>query len=318
MRKNRVELNGGMFHVINRGNNRKQIFLVNDDYKKFTEILFDTKKFYGFKLYAYVLMPNHFHLLVQTSEFPTSVFMQSMLTRYAKYFNERHHRVGHMFQGRYQSVMIDPEKYMLPLIRYIHLNPHRAGLEHSFGAWECSGHNDYLSGGFDGVGIDVESALSRFDKDNVSEARRKYEEYIKAGIYDGHNEGFYGSEYDKRFMGEREFIDKTRQRLHEIVRIINKPKPDIRYLSGRELWNEICKRVVGRVALVQESGRSQATARAVFSHISRIYYGQRTEDIATFLKCDPSAVSHYLKRLQLKIVKFPQLQQLITDILTKK
>ena len=93
---------------------------------KLLEQLREVRRRYPFYLYAYVLMPNHFHLLLEVMEWPTARIMQSLLTGYVRRFNRKHLRKGHLFQGRYKAIVCDRDSYLLELVRYIHLNSVRA------------------------------------------------------------------------------------------------------------------------------------------------------------------------------------------------
>ncbi len=121
----RIEEAGMWYHVMNRGNNRKNIFSRDNDYIKFLEILSDSCAKYNVEIHSYVLMPNHFHFFLKTNEANLSRFMQRQLTAYIVWFNRKYKRSGHLFQGRYKSIVIDNNKYGTEITRYIHLNPVR-------------------------------------------------------------------------------------------------------------------------------------------------------------------------------------------------
>jgi putative transposase len=140
----RIHAAGVLYHVMARGNNGQKIFLKRDDYQAFLNALSIARRRYPFHLYAYVLMSNHFHLLLEVSDAPTSRIMQSLLTGYARRFNAIHRHKGHLFQGRYKAIVCDRESHLLELVRYIHLNPVRAGLVKRPGEWRWSGHQEYL------------------------------------------------------------------------------------------------------------------------------------------------------------------------------
>ena len=125
-RKPRIEFPGAFYHIIVRGNNRQKIFADDEDYKYFLGRLNHYKERFKFVLFAYVLMPNHIHLLLETGEVPLSRIMQSLQFTYTQKFNRRHKKVGHLFQGRYKAILCQKESYLLELIRYIVLNPVRA------------------------------------------------------------------------------------------------------------------------------------------------------------------------------------------------
>ncbi|MGB7948972.1 MAG: transposase, partial [Candidatus Binatia bacterium] len=102
-RKPRVHFSGAVYHVISRGNQKQTIFEDQDDFLRFRKFLEDAQRRFDFRMYAYVLMPNHFHLLLEVRLHPLFKVMQTLLYRYAQYFNNRHRKVGHLFQGRYRA-----------------------------------------------------------------------------------------------------------------------------------------------------------------------------------------------------------------------
>ena len=126
-RKARIDAPLTLHHIIARGIERRNIFRDNNDRNNFIDrlsnILIETKT----PCYAWALMPNHFHLLLRTAEVPISDVMKRLLTGYVVRFNRRHDRVGRLFQNRFKSILCQEEVYLLELIRYIHLNPIRAG-----------------------------------------------------------------------------------------------------------------------------------------------------------------------------------------------
>jgi|SRR5579864_5366138 len=121
----RLQLEGALYHVFGRGNRRQRIFLDEADYREFEDFLLDAVERSGAVLFAWCLMPNHFHLLLQTLKANLSELMGRLLTGYARYFNRRYRLVGHLFQNRYKSILCEREAYLLELVRYIHLNPFR-------------------------------------------------------------------------------------------------------------------------------------------------------------------------------------------------
>ncbi len=140
----RVHAEGLLYHVLARGNDGQKIFLSQSDYQGFIEALRTVRQRYPFSLYAYVLMSNHFHLLLEVHRFPTARILQSLLTGYVRRFNKIHHRRGHLFEGRYKAIVCDRDSYLLELVRYIHLNPVRATMVKRPNEWQWSGHGEYL------------------------------------------------------------------------------------------------------------------------------------------------------------------------------
>ena len=118
----------GIYHVVWRGNNKQRIFEDGEDYQKFMQILAAKKKQYGFVLYSWCLMPNHIHVLLKEKETPLGVIFRQIGTSFVFWYNQKYKRIGHLFQDRYASEVVEDEFYFMSVIRYIHLNPVKAGL----------------------------------------------------------------------------------------------------------------------------------------------------------------------------------------------
>ena len=121
----RIEIAGGRYHVTARGNERRDIFREDGDRKHFLSLLAELPERFGTRLHAYVLMPNHFHLLVETPEGNLSRTNQWLNVSYSVWFNRRHQRSGHLFQGRFGAVLIQDDDGLQEVGRYVHLNPVR-------------------------------------------------------------------------------------------------------------------------------------------------------------------------------------------------
>ncbi len=119
----RIQYPGAVYHVTCRGNERQAIFKDDDDRKRFLQYLIQSLNIYSVKLYTYVLMSNHFHLLIETPKGNLAEFMRKFNITYTGYYNRRHKRTGHLYQGRYKSILVDKNEYLSVLSRYIHLNP---------------------------------------------------------------------------------------------------------------------------------------------------------------------------------------------------
>ena len=179
-RKPRIEFEGAFYHVIVRGNQKQKIFKDNHDYSKYLKILTDYKKRYRYFLYSYALMHNHVHLLVETQKIPLSKILQGINQSYTMYFNRKYQTVGHLFQGRYKAILCDRDDYLLTLVKYIHLNPFRAGIVKNLRAYEWSSHFEYARKTDDGI-IDTDQVLRMFSE-NKSKARKIYMRFIGDGV----------------------------------------------------------------------------------------------------------------------------------------
>ena len=162
-RKPRIEFPGAFYHVISRGNQRQTIFHDNTDYLAYLNRLEHYRKRYNITVYAYTLILNHVHLLVKTQETPLSKFMQGLQFTYTRYYNQRYSKIGHLFQGRYKTILCDRDAYLLELVRYIHLNPAR--MRRSVDPWryKWSSHRGYLGEGCP-VRIETRFVLGQFGK----------------------------------------------------------------------------------------------------------------------------------------------------------
>ena len=121
----RIQRVGGWYHLTSRGNERRAIFRGADDYARFLALLAEATERYHWRLHGYVLMANHYHLLVELGEENLSRVVQWLNTGYGQWFNRRHHRVGHLFQGRFKGILLEEERWAVEVSRYLHLNPIR-------------------------------------------------------------------------------------------------------------------------------------------------------------------------------------------------
>jgi REP element-mobilizing transposase RayT len=211
-RKPRIHFPGALYHVIARGNRRQGVFLDEKDLQRFLTYLSDCKKRFPFRLYAYALLKNHLHLLIEVEETPLSRIMQTLLFAYASYFNRRYGEVGHLFQGRHKAILCDKDAYLLELVRYIHLNPVRANIVKRPEDYEWTGHLSYLGRGAQGL-IDEGFVLDQFGEKRPS-ARQRYRRFVWEGARSGHDESYYQVK-DQRYLGEEDFIDRVERERKE-------------------------------------------------------------------------------------------------------
>jgi putative transposase len=188
-RRPRIEVEGGLYHVFTRGNNRKIIFNSDEDCEKFSSLLAIQKARLPFYLYAYCLMPNHVHLLIERRKNAISRVMQRLLTGYSLYFNRKYQKVGHLFQGRYKSILCQTDQY------------------------GYSGHVAYLRPVESSL-VDTD-ALLRYFGARKSQARKLYRLFVQAGMGQGSREELYETD-DGRLLGSDEFVEETKRRAGEI------------------------------------------------------------------------------------------------------
>jgi REP element-mobilizing transposase RayT len=215
----RLEFPGAFYHIIVRGNQRQDIFVEDQDRVEYLQRLKRYKKERGFILYAYVLMANHIHLLIETMNTPISKIMQLINLTYTQYFNKKYGKVGHLFQGRYKSFLCDRDEYLLSLVRYIHLNPVRAKLVKRPEEYRWSSHKDYL---IEAKGlVDARRVLKIFSEKS-SQARRRYNDFVADAIGKGRNEDFYRA-IGQQVLGSDEFLEQVETEIGRMDRPIRKP-----------------------------------------------------------------------------------------------
>ncbi|OGO78085.1 MAG: hypothetical protein A2Y23_15500 [Clostridiales bacterium GWB2_37_7] len=178
-RPTRVDYKGGIYHVIARGNNKELIFIEDKDKGHFISVVKKSCEIMGCKVYGYALMNNHYHILMQTMDKKLQEIMHKVNNTYSKYFNLKYERVGHVFQGRYKSCIIQDETYMFNVLRYIHQNPIEAGLCNKAQdyAWTS---DKYYRGKVKGF-VDTSLILDMFSND-LQAARKKYIGFIDESI----------------------------------------------------------------------------------------------------------------------------------------
>ena len=133
----------GIYHIMLRGVNQQQIFEEQEDCDKFLQVLKDCKAISEFKLFAYCLMGNHIHILLQETKEPIELLMKRIATRFVYWYNIKYKRAGHLLQDRFKSEPIENESYFLTVLRYIHQNPVKAGLCKTVNDYENSSYNEY-------------------------------------------------------------------------------------------------------------------------------------------------------------------------------
>jgi len=274
-------LEGAFCHVIGRGNRGQVIFRDTGDYARFLERLAGHVRRSGCKLYAYVLMSNHFHLLLEVGRQPLGTFMHALLTGHARYFNERWGEAGHLFQGPYQAIVCEREAHLLELVRYLHLNPVRAGLCADPAEWQWSSHRYYLGAG-GGEWMAAQEAVGFFDE-NRQKAARAYRRFIADGMAMGHRPDFYPRSRARAPIGDRE-ASAVLGRL-------------CRALGGE--W----KNATGR-----ERNEESIRLRALVAYFATRHLGLSTEAAGALLSRDSTAVSKAARKGALLVAQDPSLK----------
>jgi REP element-mobilizing transposase RayT len=283
-RRPRIFLPGLLYHVIVRGNQRRTTFRSDDDYKAYLDRLAIYRAKFSLRIYAYCLMPNHVHLLVESGITPLGKFMQGLQQSYTQYFNRRYRKVGHLFQGRYKAIICDKEKYLLALVRYIHLNPVRAGLSKRPERYGYSGHSSYLMRGAPKI-VEAGPILSLIG------GKRAYAKFVLEGMEENHNDEYYAVE-DQRFLGEEGFGEEISREAGEKEERKAKQPLEVAFKEIARRLRIAPEGLRGRDRRWEiSSKRAEAVALLVREH------GYRVSEVANYLRRDQANVSTMLSRL---------------------
>ena len=201
----RIEYSGAVYHVTSRGNRQDAIFLDDEDRILFLTILGKTIRRYNWICHAYCLMDNHYHLLIETPDGNLSAGMRQLNGVYTQTFNRIHTRVGHVFQGRFKSILVEKESYLLELCRYIVLNPVRAKCCTLPEEWQWSSYNATRSGHSSTDGLTTDWILGHFS-DILEDAGKMYCDFVVDGI--AQDESPFKGLVGQIVLGGPQFIDK--------------------------------------------------------------------------------------------------------------
>jgi REP element-mobilizing transposase RayT len=318
-RKARIDAPGALHHIICRGIERRKIFIDqvdrNDFLKRLGKVLIKTQT----TCYAWSLMPNHFHLLLRTGSTPIATVMRKLLTGYVLIFNRRHRRNGYLFQNRYKSILCQEDRYLLELVRYIHLNPLRGKLVQTLEELDkyiYSGHSVIMRNKI-AEWQDVDMVLGMFST-KVSSARRQYRKYVEKGIAQGQRPDLVGgglirsaggwqavkmmrkfgvhTKGDERILGGHDFVMKVLKEQNE------KMEQRYRLQSAGYDIEKLVSRVadvfsLGKREVVNPSRKSQRVlARSVLCYWAIRKIGLTGSELSKILGIGQPAVSRAVDR----------------------
>lgn len=222
-RKAREKSSTNIYHVMLRGINRQTIFEDDEDNEKFLQILDDFKKICEYKIYGYCLMGNHVHLLLKEGKEELDKIFKRIGTSYVYWYNWKYNRCGHLFQDRFKSEVVEDDKYLVTVLRYIHQNPIKAGICETLDEYKWSSYNEYINK--DGI-VNYDFVLGIIGVENFCEFMNEKSDEICLEISNGKKikDDELIKEIEKRFnikalMIQNDARDKTEQLLKEILGI---------------------------------------------------------------------------------------------------
>jgi len=279
----RIEFPGALYHITSRGNEKQLIFIDGMDKKKFLEVLSSAVKRFNWICHAYCLMGNHYHLIIETPEGNISRGVRHLNGVYTQIFNRRHKRVGHLFQGRYKSILVEKESYLLSLCRYVVLNPVRIGLVERPEDWNWSSYRSSVGAEKKPSFLTVDWLLSQFGNNNRTEAIRRYKRFVLNGIAQGFpKEALRG----QIFLGRDNFIKKFEELLKEKKALKEVPRVQ-RYATRPHLDDLFCGKKIGN---------KNQKDKAIY--VGYVRYGYTLKEIAEYLGVHYVTISRAVKRVE--------------------
>ena len=315
----RIQYPGAFYHITNRGNERKPIFKDDVDRSRFLEILAQSKDNYQVVIHGFVMMTNHYHLLVETPLGNLSEFMRYFNITYTSHFNRRHKRAGHLFQGRYKSVLVEKDTYLSAVSKYIHLNPVKVKdflakppsvsikylLDYK---WSSLPGYVHVKKRLDFVEHDL--VLGMFGGDTKS-GRKNYKEQLEEDLVKG-------LDIKKRVIGQsilgetgfaawvkETFLDAPKDREQPAVAKLHS------YLASEQIIERIATTTGKPIdEILYFRGETSQMAMDLLYRFG----GMKNKEIGELMRVDYSTVSQGRKRLQGKRNKSRELDRMITKI----
>lgn len=285
-RKPRLNVPGGVYHVLARGNRLATIFHDDADYRAYFERLERYRQRDGVNVHAYVVMSNHVHLLLETGNRPLARTMHTLQFTFSQYYNRRYQKSGHVFQGRYHAILCDRAAYLLELVRYLHLNPARRRTPLSPWTYPWSSHAAYL-GRLSPVVVTTSSVLESLHC-QVGQARQAYRRFLMDGLSQGHQERFYEA-VDQQVLGDERFIEPVTRQIA--------PRHALSARPPRVAFGPLVRAVATvhhmtpRAILAPGRHRAPVSARAMLVCLAREWGALSTGELGRRLRRDPSMVS---------------------------
>lgn len=315
----RIQYPGAVYHITCRGNERKEIFKDDSDRETFLKILTQSAKTYNIKIFSYILMENHFHLLIETSLGNLGEFMRHFNITYTSRYNRRHERVGHLYQGRYKSILVDKETYLSILSRYVHLNPVRTkAMEKKtdkekvqyLKGYKWSSLPGYISKSEKEGFIDYAMVLEEYGGDS-DRGRAAYKRRIFSDT---------GREFDikekiigQSILGGDKFIGWVKDNFLQKKK--DRECPSLKEIQKYKAKEEIIEAIVKETGQDIEAIKAEkGSTRQILMDLLYRIGGLTGVEIGRMMGVDYSTVSQGRKRLREKLPKDKKLRQMLSRI----
>ena len=303
----RITFPGAFYHITSRGNERKVIFKSKRDREKFLEYLESATQRYDALIHAYCMMDNHFHLLLETPSANLPQIMRHINGAYTTYFNIKRKRWGHLFQGRYKSILVEIDEYAKELSRYIHLNPVRVGMVKKPEAYQWSSYQYYIGKKKAPEWLHRAFVLGYFgEKESI--AQKRYKNYVNALV---------GQEYDSplkdvvssTLLGNADFISYIKETFLSDGEP-DKDLPALKELAPKASVEDILDAVEGSL------GNDAKLARSVKMYLCQKYTAEKLKVLGKHFGIGESGVSQASRRVSQWMGKDKKLRREIEKLET--
>lgn len=289
-RQLRLEHPGALWHITSRGNERRPIYYDDEDRRRFIRFMAHTVSVRRWVLHAWVLMTNHYHLLLETPEVGLSIGMKWLNETYVDYFNRRHSRVGHLFQGRFKSILVEKEGHLLELIRYLVLNPVRSGTVVSPAEYPWSNYHATSGDAAAPSWLETGWTLDQFDPRDHDNAGVAYREFVASARGVSYNP--WASLRGQIFLGSDEFCQRMQSLVSQKIRSGEHPKSQRRFV--RPPLESVVWEITTRFGTTVDALRRKARAgmhRKALAHLAVDECGLTLRDLAGWMNATPQAIS---------------------------
>jgi len=263
----RLQFSGALYHVTSRGDGRDDIYFGDADREAWLNVLARTCERFNWRVHAWCQMTNHYHLLLETPEGNLSAGMRQLNGVYTQYVNRTHQRVGHVFQGRYKAVLVEREAHLLELVRYVVLNPVRAGMVNDAADWPWSSHAAVLGGpGLAPSWLEVDPLLLAFGPTR-KRAVARYVDFVRAGVgLPSVWEGLRG----QVFLGSEDFVAAMQQGLESADQALTEV-PKLQRRRAALPLTEYAKNPDRDVAMAQAYASGDHSMKSIAEHFEVHY-----------------------------------------------
>jgi REP element-mobilizing transposase RayT len=299
----RIEYEGAFYHVINRGLERREIFRQPKDYEYFLGLLEYIYEKYGVIVYAFCLMPNHYHLYLQTPQGNLSKAMRQLDGNHTQKFNKRYKRVGPLFQGRYKAVLVDSDSYSLQLAKYIHLNPVKAKLIQKPEDYQHSSYSSYIGKTKAPIFLNTKWVLSQYAKSKGKAVKELKKHTLEAQEEDWEPEK---DTFKSLILGGSGFVNQIQEEFLQGKENFEIPKLKAvqKVLSAHEIIAKIDRLKLGekhktKLIVYALKRYSPLTLKEIGEQFNNLHY---------------SAVAQILIRLQKKLSTDKQLAKTVIEV----